>query len=671
MDESDASNQNSDSLTTNSSSVANTTAGTPTTSSQNAVAPTKEVREETRETIKTGGQLFVRLLQELDVQFVFGTTGAGMAEIQDAMVVVKPPKWIQGLHEFPTVNAAAGYALASESLGIALIDRNVGTQNASGAFYCAYMNEAPVAVFASKNVAGVPVPTDQVEYHYVNYEGMMVYPWIKWNSQLDSIDTIADDLAKLLQISKTEPMGTTYFTLRQDIMAKRLAGGFGQKMIQKMKKLVFGAKSGALTSRPAVLPDGLTIEKIYNELITHSYPEIVVSHLGRNKSSLRSLVDFAHTFGTPVNDYRTFMSFPINDILHVGFTKMTMPPKLLDGVDLVVALEAGLLPHQRFSSSSSNNSDSSEDLDAIDLTADPVHRQDVPGGGEYGSTLFPAIIRSVCNVGPTLDAICNFASKKMTQTEKGMIQERKERAAKEHKRIFDAAKQEAEKSYKEGKLNPASVGHILNKKWPENGIWVDGSITPRNTLLELVELSQAGTYFSNPSLHLGAVVGMAYGVALANRRYVQVQDHGTYKVGRLSSDGGDGAKNIVICTTGDGDAIFGNLPSALWTCSHYGLGVIYIILNNACWGIEWPPIEKATEHWAKNAKDYEFLDLDAPRIDFTGIASSCAVQSQRVETPAQFEEALEKGIQHAIKNKPMLIDVILDKYTGQEQSTVP
>jgi len=111
--------------------------------------------------------------------------------------------------------------------------------------------------------------------------------------------------------------------------------------------------------------------------------------------------------------------------------------------------------------------------------------------------------------------------------------------------------------------------------------------------------------------------------------------------------------------------------SALWTCSHYGLGVIYIILNNACWGIEWPPIEKATEQWAKNAKDFEFLDLDAPRIDFTGIASSCAVQSQRVETAREFEDAFEAAIKLAKKNKPMLIDVLFDKFTGPEQSVVP
>lgn len=77
---------------------------------------------------KTGGHWFVQLLRDRDVQFVFGTTGAGMPDIQDAMVVVKPPKWIQGLHEFVSVSAAMGYALASGRPGVALIDRVVGTE---------------------------------------------------------------------------------------------------------------------------------------------------------------------------------------------------------------------------------------------------------------------------------------------------------------------------------------------------------------------------------------------------------------------------------------------------------------------------------------------------------------------------------------------------------------
>jgi thiamine pyrophosphate-dependent acetolactate synthase large subunit-like protein len=591
----------------------------------------------------------MRLLKQHGIDFVFGTTGAGMAEIQDAMVVVKPPKWIQGLHEFPTVCAAVGYALASERLGVALIDRNVGTLNAAGAFYCAYMNMAPITVFASKNVAGVPVPDGQIEYHYMNYESSVVAPFLKWNTQNESLETIEEDLAKAFHLSQSEPWGTTFLTLRQDLMAQKLPSDFGQKKLECMRQI----RCPDISPR---LLDTESIEQIYETLLSYAKPEIFVSHLGRKKAAYQSLIRFAHTFGLAVNDYRSFFNYPITDPLHVGFTTLTKPPRTMQDIDLAVALELGLLPHQRFG-----------EADAIDLTSDLLHRQDVPGGGEYGSTLFPAVVRGECDVGPTLDLVVKLAEERMTSTEKEIVADRTALAAEEHNRIFNEAKSNAQKSYDSGKLNASSVGYVLNKAWPSNGVWVDGEITTRDRVLELVELNKAGTYFANPSFHLGATLGMSVGVSLANRSYVDVQDKGNYLAGRIS----DGQQKVTICTTGDGDAIFGNLSSALWTCSHYGLGVVYVILNNACWGIEWPPIEKATEHWAKTAGDFEFLDLENPRIDYVHLAEAFSVPAKRAETPQQFEDALKEGIGLASKNKPMVIDVIMEKFTGREHSVVP
>lgn len=197
-----------------------------------------------------------------------------------------------------------------------------------------------------KNVAGLPVESNQIEYHYVNYEGMLVYSWIKWNTQLESLGTLADDIARLFHISQSEPCGTTYFTLHQDLMANRLENNnnkneFARNILKKWQRVT----SPIIPPR---LPDISTTGKIYNELLSHSFPEIIVSHLGKKKSNLTSLVNFSHMFGLPVHDYRSFMNFPITDMLHVGFTKMTKPPKLLDGADLAIALDIGLLPHQRF-----------------------------------------------------------------------------------------------------------------------------------------------------------------------------------------------------------------------------------------------------------------------------------------------------------------------------------
>ena len=538
---------------------------------QEAIANQPPPEHQEQAPTRTGGELFMRLLKQHGIDFVFGTTGAGKAEIQDAMVVVKPPKWIQGLHEFPSVCAAVGYALASERLGVALIDRNVGTLNAAGAFYCAYMNMAPIVVFASKNVAGVPVPDGQIEYHYMNYESSVVAPFLKWNTQNESLETIEEDLAKAFHLSISEPWGTTFLTLRQDLMAQRLLNDFGAKKLECMRQIRCPDISPRLLNTES-------IEQIYEALMSYAKPEIFVSHLGRRKSAYQSLIRFAHTFGLAVNDYRSFYNYPITDPLHVGFTTLTKPPRTMQDIDLAVALELGLLPHQRFG-----------EADAIDLTSDLLHRQDVPGGGEYGSTLFPAVVRGECDVGPTLDLVVKLAEERMTSTEKEIVADRTARATEEHNRVFGEAKRNAQKSYYSDKLDASSVGYVLNKVWPSNGVWVDGEITTRDRVLELVELNQAGTYFANPSFHLGATLGMSVGVSLANRSYVDVQDKGNYLAGRIS----DGEQKVTICTTGDGDAIFGNLSSALWTCSHYGLGVVYVILNNACWGIEWPADRKS------------------------------------------------------------------------------
>jgi hypothetical protein len=168
------------------------------------VKPTQESE------IKTGGQLFARLLKLKNVDFVFGTTGAGMPDIQDAMVVEKPPKWIQGLHEFVTVCAASGYALASEKPGVALIDRVVGTQNAIGAFFAAYHNSAPLVVFASSNLPGVPIETGAPELHYSSFQNLMVAPWVKWSTQVNALENISDDVAKAFDMAISEHRGLRY-----------------------------------------------------------------------------------------------------------------------------------------------------------------------------------------------------------------------------------------------------------------------------------------------------------------------------------------------------------------------------------------------------------------------------------------------------------------------------
>jgi len=589
---------------------------------------------------KTGGHLFLNLLNLRGVEFVFGTTGAGMADIQDAMVVVKPPKWIQGLHEFVSVAAATGYALASQKVGVALIDRVVGTQNAVGAFYGAYMNMAPIVVFASENVPGVSIPTGEPEYHYYTELSHFVRPWIKWRSKLESLETLACDLDKAFYSAQSEPPSPVFVSLRQDLMAKPLDA-----------KIEVARRD--LPPHAPRLPDDGTLRKIADEILSSSHPFILASHAGRKAEAVHALLDFAHTFGIPVIERRVFLNYPMNDQLHLGFTN-SIRPEVPKECDLLLTLEVGVLPPQTF------------EQQVIDLSTDSLHVQDVYEGGDYGSTLYGAKIRCVCDVSPTLKKLAKIGKEVVKGADLSVITERSAKVEQLHRELYEEWRNKARQSYEEERLDGWSIGYVLNKFWNGETTWVNAAITLRDALLRSIELNTPGTYFGNPSGHLGLCIGMAYGVALAHREYTDVKDMGGYKLGKISP-----ARHAVVCTTGDGDAIFGNLPSALWTCAHYGIGVVYVVLNNACWGIEWAPIERSTQHWAKNAGDFEFLDLDNPRIDFSKIGESMGVRSYRVGDVSQFERAFSQALEGARNDRPSLIEVVLPKFTGEKPSVVP
>lgn len=591
--------------------------------------------------VKTGGHWLVRLLKEKGVDFAFGTSGAGMPDIQDAMVVEKPPKWIQGLHEFPTVCAAAGYSLASERVGIAMIDRMVGTQNAVGAFYAASLTSAPVVAIVTANAAGIPMETGEEEYHFARNQVQFVGPWLKWTTEINSLETLAEDIEKAMHMALSERQGPTYVSVRQDLMAKRVQAGY--------------ALNREAPYASPTTPDSATVDRIVDSLIEHDKPQIVAANIGRHPADVAPLVQLAHLLGCGVSIKRDFMNYPHTDPLFLGVIRFPGLPKLMEGTDLVLGLELGLLPHVTIG----------EGVEVIDITGDPARRQEVHHGGDYGSGLYPAAIRCTADLGPTVRAVLSRAEQRLNSSKKGAIEDRLAAASAIHDKQVEEWRRKGDQSYRSGKLDGWSIGYVLNKRIARGFRWMDGTFSFSEALTSAVELEEPGTYFSNPSSFLGVSPGMAYGVALADRHYVDVESKGSYAIGRISDPG-----RVTVCTIGDGEAVCGNIDSALWTCQHYGIGVLYLVLNNACWAAEWGSLTRSTQHWTANSHDYECLDLDAPRIDFASVAKGFSVQADTCNDVSEFEAALDRGVEYVRKGKPALIDVQTAKFTPG-QSVVP
>jgi thiamine pyrophosphate-dependent acetolactate synthase large subunit-like protein len=88
-----------------------------------------------------------------------------------------------------------------------------------------------------------------------------------------------------------------------------------------------------------------------------------------------------------------------------------------------------------------------------------------------------------------------------------------------------------------------------------------------------------------------------------------------------------------------------------------------MVFNNACWGVEWPFIVDTTLKLASSRKNYEFVDLDEPRIDFAKLAEAYKVRSETLSHPEDAEQKLKWAFSVISKGEPALIDVQLEKYT--------
>ncbi len=569
--------------------------------------------------IKTLAQVLIKTLKLYGNNFIFGTTGAGMAEIQDAISVEKGIKWIQGLHEFTAVSSAEGYALAKNKTGIALVDRIVGTQNSIGALYSSYLNMAPMLVLASRDIPGTHLLNDPTS-HYSSKHLDIIEPWVKWSNNSQSGEMIEEDLSKAFFITQLEPKGISFLTLRHDLMQKPYDGSE-----IRIKKFYYNKR----------LPDLETIRKIGDKILSSEHPEIFISHAGRNMEYVKTMVEFAEHFGIQVRERRYFMSFPLHNNMHLGFIPRMYIPEIGND-DLLLLFEFGILPGNEFPAQT----------DIIDFSTEFVRRRDIYSGGDYGSSNLFNSIDIECDLGPTLEMLMKQIN--IDHITAGSISDRVETIKEEHDKLMENIKKIAEKDIESGNLTDNSIGSVLNRYWEGGMALINGSIKSYNGINQQVNLEEPGTFFSNPSGHLGSPAGMAYGVFIARNEENYLNNVKDYKP--------------AVCLTGDGDAIFGNITSALWSAKHYGLGVIYMIINNGSWAIEWPYFENTTQKYIEHLKDTEFIDIDRPRIDFATIAKGFSVNSYSVGTLEELEVAFQKAIKDAKKGEPSLIDIVLPKF---------
>ncbi len=98
----------------------------------------------------TGAEIFVKVLEDLGVDVVFGYPGGAVLNIYDALFQNTKVRHLLVRHEQGGVHMADGYARASGKIGVCLVTSGPGATNTVTGIATAYMDSVPIVVFSGQ-----------------------------------------------------------------------------------------------------------------------------------------------------------------------------------------------------------------------------------------------------------------------------------------------------------------------------------------------------------------------------------------------------------------------------------------------------------------------------------------------------------------------------------------
>lgn len=167
-----------------------------------------------------------------------------------------------------------------------------------------------------------------------------------------------------------------------------------------------------------------------------------------------------------------------------------------------------------------------------------------------------------------------------------------------------------------------AIFDAIDELTPADTIYLNEATSTLDTGWQRLRMEQQGSYYFAAAGGLGFAMPAALGVQLAS------------------------PERPVVAIIGDGSVNYS--VTSLWTAAKYNIPVIYVVINNGTYG--------ALRGFAKRLNAVNVPGLDVGGIDFTRIAEGYGVTACKVETVAQFREALQGALD---AGAPALIDVIV------------
>ena len=549
----------------------------------------------------SGSRAFLALIKQEGVEVMFGNPGTTELPLMDAFATENELRYMLGLQEAAVIAMADGYAQASGKLAVVNLHVAPGLGNAMGMLYDAQKAGSPLLVTAGQHDQSFNA-TEPILWADLP---TIARPLVKWSSEVHRLADLPRLVHRAAKTALAPPTGPVFLSLPGDIL--RSDGNIDLLAPTRVAPRLRGDRE-AIEAAAAILANA-------------KRPVIMAGDAVAQSRAHAELVELAELLGAPV--YTEFVpntaSFPSSHPLFRGSMIRLAPEvrKVLDAYDVLFSVGSDLFTLSLPS-----------DVDPMPPHITLIHLDIDPW--ELGKN-YPPTTAILGDPKATLPEITAAVRERMTSGARGLARERLADMTKAIAADRDALRSKARALAELTPVQPLALLHAIAEMLPKDSVVIEEALSSAPGIRQLIRSDDAQSYFGLRGGGIGWGLPAAMGVKLA------LPDR------------------PVVGLIGDGSAMY--TCQGLWPAAHYGIGAIFVILNNSSYRILKQRLH-AMRGLSEQADNYVGMELTDPKIDFVGLARSLGIKADRARTVHEATDLLATALKDA---GPMLIDVELDR----------
>ncbi|MBI2917720.1 MAG: thiamine pyrophosphate-binding protein [Chloroflexi bacterium] len=528
-----------------------------------------------------GNQLFLDVLRQEGVRYLFGNPGATEVPWLDLLPDYPELQYVLALHEDIALAMADGYALASGQVGVATVHATPGTAHALGNLFNASVSGSPVVVLVGQVHSGLLIGEPFLASDLLQ----MTRQYVKWCCQVSRVEELPLALHRAFKVASDPPTGPALVAVPVELHDQTMEGPLPAFTRHKLTR--------------TMAPEGSAILRAAELLAAAERPALVCGPGVVRSGAVPMVTELAEKLGIRVyGDARFPVCFPTTHPMYAGL----IGPKAIAACDVLMVVGQKMFLDVRFP-----QTPVPPHVKVIHLDVDPW---------EIGKN-YPVEVGIVSDPKLGLQALSHALAGEVSASAQARYRRRVHEITREGERTREQHQREVREYWDKVPISAQRLTAELQSALPRDALLVVEASTTHAYIRRLFECAEPDALYRMVGGSLGWGLGAALGVKLAR------------------------PEREVVAVVGDGTFMY--YPQALWTGVRYNLPVLTVICNNRCYlNDKFPMFQRQGP--SSRTGDYACVDITGPDIDFVKLAQGVGACGEHVESPDNLGAALRRGL---------------------------